>query len=100
MSPFGDLALSPGGLRVPARARFFLQSFAGDLVGCVAEELGFSCDCAVLGREDAVLFGGGPLPGFLQEFQWISGVGDQSLLVGGFLRSCGTVSAIFIWHLR
>ena len=69
MSPVGDLALSPEGLRVPARARIFLQSFAGDLVGCVAEELGFSCDCAVLAGEDAVLFGGVLLRGFLQEFQ-------------------------------
>ena len=90
MSPVGDLALSPGGLRVPARARFFLQSFAGDLAGCFAEELGFSCDCAVPGREDAVLLGGVPVRGFLQEFQLISRGEDQSLPVGGFLR--------ILWH--
>ena len=100
MSPVEDLTLSLGGFRVPARVRLFLQSLAGGLVGCFAEELGFSCDCAVPGREDTVLLGGVPVWGFLQEFQWISEVGDQSLPVGGFLRSCGTVSAIFIWHLR
>ena len=72
---------------MPARARFFLQSLAGDLVGCLAEELGFSCDCAVFGREDAVLVGGVPLRDFLQEFQLISSVEDQSLPGGGFLKS-------------
>ena len=57
----GDLALSPGGLRVPARVRLFLQSLAGGLVGCFSEELGFSCDCAVPGRENTILLGGVPV---------------------------------------
>ena len=37
MSPIRDLALSPGELRVPARARKFLQNFVGGLV------FGFCC---------------------------------------------------------
>ena len=37
MSLIGDLALSPGGLRVPARERQFLQRFVGGLV------FGFCC---------------------------------------------------------
>ena len=87
MSPVGDLALSPRGLRVPTQERFFLQSLAGYLVGCVAEELGFSCDCTVFKREDAVLVGGVPLRDFLQGFQLISGGEDQYFPGGGFLRS-------------
>ena len=75
---------------MPARVRLFLQSLAGGLVGCFAEELDFSCDCAVPGREDAVLLGGVPVRGFLQEFQLISRGEDQYLPVGGFLRS--------LWH--
>ena len=75
---------------MPTRVRSFLQSLAGGLVGCFAEELGFSCDCAVPVREDAVLLGGVPVRGFLQEFQLISRGKDQSLPVGGFLRS--------LWH--
>ena len=69
MSPVGDLALSPGGLRVPARARFFLQSFAGDLVVVLRRSWASFGDCAVPGREDAVLGGGVLLRGFLQEIQ-------------------------------
>ena len=68
MSPVGDVALSPGGLRVPARVRLFLQSLAGGLVGCFAEELGSSCDYAVPRREDAVLLGGVPVRGFCRSF--------------------------------
>ena len=68
MSPVGDLTLSPRGLRVPARVRPFVQSLAGGLVGCFDEELGFSCDCAAPGREDAVLLGGVPLRGFCKNF--------------------------------
>ena len=90
MSPVGDLTLSPGGLRVPARVRSFLQYLAGGLVGCLAEELGFSCDCADFGREDAVLVGGVPFRDFLQEFQLLSRGEDHFLPVGGFLRS--------LWH--
>ena len=37
MSPIGDLALSPKGLRVLARARYFLQYFVGGLM------CGFPC---------------------------------------------------------
>ena len=69
VSPVGDLALSPGGLRVPARARFFLQCFTGDLVVVLRRSWASFGDCAVPGREDAVLVGGVPVRGFLQEFQ-------------------------------
>ena len=51
------------------------------------EELGSFCDCVVPRREDAVLVGGDPVRGFLQEFQWISSVEVQSLPGGDFPRS-------------
>ena len=60
MSPVGDLALSPGGLRVPTQARYFLQHFAGDLVFGFAVEPSIHRDCAVTEREDAVHLGGVP----------------------------------------
>ena len=58
MSPIGDLALSPGGLRVPTRARYFLQHFAGGLVCGFVAEPSIWRDCAVTEREDAVHLGG------------------------------------------
>ena len=58
MSSVGDLALSPGGLRVPARAWLFLQYFVRGLVFGFVAELGFHRDCAVTEREDAVHLGG------------------------------------------
>ena len=60
MSSFRDLALSPRGLRVPIRARYFLHHFAGDLVFGFVVELGFHRDCTVTEREDAVHLGGVP----------------------------------------
>ena len=41
VSPFGDLTLSPRGLRVPARVRFSLQYFGGRIEFLFVEELLF-----------------------------------------------------------
>ena len=67
MSPVGDLALSPGGLRVPARARSFLQFSAEDLVVDLRRSWASIGVCAVPRREDAVLGGGVLLRVFPQE---------------------------------
>ena len=69
MSSVGDLALSPGELRVPARARSFLQFSAEDLVVDFRRSWASFSDCSVPRREDAVLGGGVLLRGFLQEIQ-------------------------------
>ena len=90
MSPVGDLALSPGRLRVLARVRLFLQYFAGDLVVVWRRSWASFGDCAVPGREDAVPVGGVLLRGFSVGVS----VGIQRrgsvLPEGGFLRS--------LWH--
>ena len=49
----------------------------GDLVVVLWRNWASFSDCAIPGREDAVLVGGVPLRDFLQEFQLISGVEDQ-----------------------
>ena len=95
MSPVGDLTLSPGGLRVPARARSFLQFSAEDLVVVLRRSWASSGDCAAPRREDAVLGGGVLLRGFLQEIQCYSVWRFSIYQLESFLRSLWLHLSIF-----
>ena len=57
MSLFGDLTLSPGGLRVPARARYFLWYFNSSFISIPAAVLATFWRIAQHLERDAVLFG-------------------------------------------
>ena len=100
MSPVGDLALSPRGLRVPARARFFSTVSAEDLVVDLRRSWASFGDCAVPRRENAVLGGGVLLRGFPQEIQGDSVWGFNLYQWEIFRGVCGPIPAYIIWHLR
>ena len=79
-----DLTLSPEGLRVPARARLFIQNFVGGFGFLVAVELSFHIDCAVTEREDAVHLGGVLDWDFCSGFEPRFWVEDHNFHLGGF----------------
>ena len=84
MSPVGDLTLSPGGLRVPARVSSFLQFSAEDLVVGLRRSWASFGDCVVPRRVDAVLGGGVLLRGFPARDSVLFSVEVQYLSVGEF----------------